>query len=250
MATGASASIPSAEGAPNESVLKRFGGVFFSPGEAFRSISRAPDILPPLVALVAVNVILWEVILRKIGAAQFVRSQLEASGRASSMGSDQLQQAITQGAKFAPMFGRVIALVGIPIALLIVALLGLAIMKAIFGQQFNFKTAYSIVTYADLPAVLAFLLAMVVVLLGDPTTFNAADFAPTNLAFFLSPQTVAKPLYAAASSVDIFSFWFMALLGIGFSEAVERKIRARTVFLCFFTLWVIWVLIRMGLAAI
>lgn len=250
MANGASASIPSLERPQGDSVAKRVGGVFFSPTEAFRAIARAPDVLPPLVALIATSVITWEVILRKIGVAQIIRSQLETSGRASSMSPEQMQAAVTQGAKYVPLFGRVFALVGTPIFLLVIALVGLAIMKAVFGQQFSFSSAYSIATYAALPTIIGYLLVIVVVLFGDPATFNMANPAPSSLGFFLSPEAAAKPLYTAATSINVFSFWFMGLLGVGFSEAVGRKVRARTVFLCFFTLWVLWVLLRMGLAAI
>jgi hypothetical protein len=250
MANGVNPSTPAAESVPRWSVTQRFGGVFFSPAEAFRAIVRAPDILPPLIALIVVSVVTWEVILREVGVAQVIRSQLETSGRASSMTPEQMQAAINAGAKFAPMFGRVIALISIPIAILIIALIGLAIMKAVFGQQLSFKTAYSVTTYADLPVIIAYLLTIAVALFGDPTTFNIGNPAPTNLGFFLSPATVAKPLYTAATSLNVFSFWLMALLGVGFSEAVGRKVRARTIFLCFFSLWVLWVLIRMGLAAL
>ncbi|HTV55477.1 MAG TPA: YIP1 family protein [Terriglobia bacterium] len=241
---------PSLEGSPGGSFAQRFAGIFFSPTEAFRTILRAPDILPPLIVLVAVSVAAWEAVLRKIGIAQLVRASLEQSGRAKTMTPEQIQQAVSQSARFLPIVYRVVALVGVPIFLLIIALIGLAILKAIFGQQLTFKVAYSITTYAELPAVIAGLLGILVVLFGDPTTFNPTNPAPTNLGFFLSPEGMSKPLYTAASSVNPFSLWFMALLGIGFSEAVGRKVRARTIFLCFFSLWVLWVLLRMGLAAI
>jgi hypothetical protein len=241
---------PQAASAEQWSVADRLGGVFISPVEAFRAIARDPDILPPLIALIAISVIAWEVILHTIGIEQIIRSQLEASGRASAMTAQQMQQAISGGAKFAPIVGRVIALVSVPFFIVILALVGMAIVKGIFGLQISFKTAYSVSTYAWLPWLISGVLVIVVVLFGDPSAFNLASPAPTSLAFFLSQQSVARPLYAAATSIDIFSFWTMGLLGVGFSEATGRKTRPLTIFLCFFGLWVIWVLIRMGLAAL
>ncbi len=235
---------------PSWGAAKRLGGIFVSPTEAFRAIVQDPDVLPPLVILIAISVVTWELILKRIGIAQILRSQLEMSGRASGMTSDQVQQYISAGSKYAPIVGRVIALVSAPFFILIVALIGLAIMKAVFGLQFHFKTAYSVATYAWLPWVISGLLSIAVVLFGDPSAFNVAAPAPTSLAFFLSEQSVARPLYTAAGALDVFSFWSMALLGMGFSEAVGEKIRARTVFLCFFGLWIILVLLRVGLAAI
>jgi hypothetical protein len=250
MASEANPLTPSLEGASSGSFAGRFVGVFFSPTATFRAIVRAPDIFAPMVALVAVSVIAWEVILHKIGTAQIIRSQLEVSGRAATMTPEQIQQAINQGAKYVPMFGRVIALISVPIFFLVIALIGLAIMKAVFGQQLSFRTALSVTTYADLPAIIGGVLLIVIVLFGDPASFNLSNPAPTSLGFFLSLESVPKPLYTAATSLNVFSLWFMALLGVGFSEAVGRKVRAGTVFLCFFGLWALWVLIHMGLAAL
>jgi len=84
---------------------------------------------------------------------------------------------------------------------------------------------------------------------GDPEHFNAQSPVPSNLGFFLSPDT-SKPLMILASALDLFSLWFMILLGIGYSEASGRKVKALTIFFCFFGLRAVLLLIQMGLATI
>ena len=53
-----------------------------------------------------------------------------------------------------------------------------------------------------------------------------------------------------AGSFDIFTFWFMALLAIGFSAATNRKAKSLSLFWCFFGLWMVLVLIKMGAATL
>ena len=74
--------------------------------------------------------------------------------------------------------------------------------------------------------------------------------SPTNVGFFLNPLETSKPLLALASSFDLFTIWFVVLLGIGFSQATGGKVKVRTIFLVYFGLWMIWVLGKVGLAAI
>jgi hypothetical protein len=240
---------PVPEGTAELGAAQRLGGVFFSPGATFRSIARKPGFWPPVIAFIVVNLAGWAVMIYKVGAAQIASVQLAISGRAA-MTHQQSEAALRALEKFwtyGPLFG---AVVGPFIVFLILALLGLAILKAIFGQQLKFKTAYSVVAYAFMPNLLAVLLGMATAAFGDPSAFNATNPAPTNLGFFLSPQSVSHALYTGATSLDILSFWTMVLLGIGFSEAVGRKVSSKGVFLSFFVLWVLLVLIKMGLALI
>jgi hypothetical protein len=131
---------------------------------------------------------------------------------------------------------------------LIVAGIGLLIVNAIFGARVEFKTAFAVTCYANLVALLGSIMALVLILLGDPEHFNAQNPVPSNIGFFLNPLETPKALLSLASSFDIFTLWFIGLLGVGFSEATGRKVKALTVFLTIVGLWMIWVLGKMGLA--
>ncbi|MGH9434180.1 MAG: YIP1 family protein, partial [Terriglobia bacterium] len=232
------------------STAGRLFGVVFSPGEAFAAIARKPGFVAPLVTLVISSVALTESMLAKIGAAQIVRNSLVTSGRAKNMTPDQIDQAVSQGAKFAAVLMRVIEVVGVPIFLLIVAAIALLIVNAILGGEIKFKTAFSVVAYADIPAVLATVIGIVMIFFGDLSHFDPNNFLPTKLSFFMNPEQVSKPLFAFASSVDIFYFWFMILLGIGLSAATGRKVKPLPIFLGFFTVWVLIAVVKVGFALV
>jgi Yip1 domain len=229
-----------------QSFAARVAGVFLSPGETFTDIVRRPNFWPPLILGVAGSALIAETMLAKVGMERIVRSAIEQSGRASSMTPDQVEQAVSQGAKFGTIFAHLGGLLGAPVVLLIVAAVGMGITGGIFGSSVSFKTAFSIACYANLVSVLGAVMAFVMILFGDPDHFNPQSPVPTNLGFFLDPQQTSKPLFALATSLDLFSFWLMGLLGIGFSAATGKRAKPFSVFLCFFGLWSVLVLARMG----
>ena len=181
---------------------------------------------------------------------EFTSGSLLTVGFKQPVTMEQVEQAVTQGAKVGAIFAHVSAVVGVPIVMLIVAGLGLLIINAIFGKELNFATAYSITCYASLPSIMGSLMGLVMIFLGDVERFNPQNPAPTNVGFFLNPLETAKPLYALASSIDVFTIWFLILLGIGFSTATGRKVKSSTILACYAGLWALWVLIKVGFALI
>lgn len=235
---------------PSMSFLSRVAGVFFSPGETFDDIARKPDILAPLLVGILSTVAFSEVMLAKIGMERIIRAQLEQSGRASSMTPDQIDQAVTQGAKFGAIFTHLIGVFAVPIVMLIIAAVGLGIVNLIFGAKTKFSTAYSVTCYANLVGVLGTILGVVMMLFGDPEHFNANAPVPTSLGFFLDQAHTSKALFALATSLDLFTFWLMALLGIGFAATTSRKAKSSSVFFAFLGVWVLYVLAKVGIASI
>lgn len=239
---------PVAQPLPTESFVSRFVGIFFSPGETFADVVRAPNFIPPLVALVVATVAVTETMLAKIGMERIVRASIEQSKNASSMTPEQMRQAVEQGARIGSIMVHISGFLGLPIFLLIIAGIGLLIVNAIFGAQTDFKTAFAVCCYADLVGIVGVVMALAVILGGDPEHFNAQNMMPSNPGFFLNPLETSKPVLALASSFDIFSLWFMALLGIGFSAATRGKVKPLPIFSTYLGLWMIYVLGKVGLA--
>lgn len=228
----------------------RFVGIFTSPGETFADIVRTPDFIAPLIVLIIVSIAFTETMLGKIGMERIVRTSLEQSGQAAKMTPDQMQQALTNGAKYGTIFGRVAEFLGPPVILLIVAALGLLFVNAFFGGKMSFKMSFSVACYGDLVAILGYLIGIAMMLFGDIEHFNPSSPTPTNLGFFFNPLETSKVVVALASSLDIFYFWPMALWGIGYAAASGGKAKPLSVFLCFFGIWALILLIRMGFASL
>lgn len=235
-------------GVQEMSAAARFFGVFTEPSKTFADISRKPGFWAPLIVLILFSFASVETLIHKVGMEQIVRHSIETSGRASTMSPEQMQQAVSAGAKFAGIITPIAGLIGMPILILIVSAIGLLILKVIFGTSTNFKTAFSVTTHAYLPMVLASILTIIVILFGDPVNMNPQNLVPANIGFFLSKQATGSALYSLASSVDFFSFWILGLLGIGFSATTGRKVKPKSVFFAFLVLWAIYVLIRAGLS--
>ncbi len=239
---------PAAEVPPAQSVAERFLDIFISPREAFADIVRRPDFVAPLIVVILSTVAVTETMLAKIGMDRIIRMSIEHSSRGASMSPEQIQQAVDRGALFGAIIAHVSGLLGAPIFLLIVAGIGMAVVNGIFGGQMNFKSSFSVACYANLVGVLGAVMAVAMILFGDPEHFNPQSPTPSNLGFFLNPLETPKPLMAIAGSFDIFTLWLMAVLGIGFSEAAGKKVKALAVFFTLFAIWMVWVLGKAGVS--
>jgi hypothetical protein len=245
---GTAGSVMPVDEAPKSFVSRVIGG-FTSPGETFADIVQKPDIIAPLIVSILSTIAFSEIMLAKIGMERIVRMQLEQSGRASSMSPDQVDQAVSQGAKFGAIITHAIGVLGAPIGILIVAAVGLGIANLIFGAKTKFGTAFSVACYANMISVLGAMVGILVMLFGDPDHFNPSAPVPTSLAFFMDQAHTSKPLFALATSLDLFTFWYMAILGIGFAATTGGRSKPVTVFFAFVAVWAVYVLAKVGLAA-
>lgn len=238
-----------APGAAEMSAASRCFGVFTEPVKTFASIARKPDFLAPLIAMIVISIATAEILLHRVGAEQIARWTIEHSGRASTMSPEQLQNAVHRTTPMFAISTHVGGVVGAPIFIFIMAVIGMFIMKLVYGRPVRFKSAFSLAAYADLPMFLAAILGILVIWFGDPGSINPHNLTPTNIGFFMS-ASASKPLLSVGTSIDFFSFWLMGLLGIAFASTTSNKIKPRSVFLCFLGMWVIYVLVKTGLAAI
>ena len=240
---------PEAE-TPAQSFPERLMGVFISPGETFEDVARKPGFWAPLIVIVLGSVVMIETMIWKIGLERLVRAGIEQSSRASSMSPEQMDQAVSQGAKISAVIMHIAGLLGPPIVLLIIAGVGILIVNVIFGARASFKTIFSLVCYADLVSLLGVLMSVAVMLFGDPDHFPSQNPIPGNVGFFLNPHEVSKPLYALASSVDIFTIWLLILLGVGLSKGTGGKVKPLPIFLAYTGVWILVVLAKVGFAMI
>jgi hypothetical protein len=228
----------------------RWAGVYFSPGETFGDIARAPGFIAPLIVAIVAGLAFAETMLFKIGMEQIIRNSIEQSGRAGQMSAEQIDQAVRQSATIGIVITHLSVLLGPPIFLTIIAALGLGIVNGIYGGQLDFKKSFSVACYANLVHAIGILMAVAVILFGDAERFNPNNPMPTNPGFFLDPLETSKPLLAFAGSLDLFSFWYIALLGIGYSAASGGKVKALSIGALYFGCWLLVALAKVAFALI
>jgi hypothetical protein len=241
---------PMPEEPPADSFLSRALGVFISPGRAFESIVRRPDFLAPLIIMTVASYALIEAMLQKVGAGRIIRQSIEMSGKASQMTPEQIDQTVQKAATITAMIMRASGVLVPPIFLLVIAGVGLFVVNVIFGASTNFKTCFSVVCYANLVLIVSVVLGLVMILFGDLEQFNAENFLPTTVGFFLNPRETSKPLYVIASSFDIFRVWFVILSSLGLSAATGKKVGTLAILLTYLGIWILLVLGHAGVAAL
>jgi hypothetical protein len=238
------ANAPAGSPPSGDSALARIPGVFVSPGKTFEAIARRPTWVLPMILWVLASISVSMVLLPRMDYEKMTRDRIEKSGR--TIPEDQIQSMIDRSRQFAPVFaygGSVVAPFGI--ALLTAVILWGAFRA--FGWDATFSQGFGATVHAFLPSVLGSIL--LIALLSrqervDPSAMG--DLLRSNLGFLVPRDN--KVLHALLSSIDLFSFWTIALLVIGFSAAARiRKGPAAAVIV---TLWALYVLGKAGLAAV
>lgn len=233
--------------AAKKNVFSRIAGVLFAPAEAFGEIARRPDILAPLLLIVALGYV----------STLLIVPRFDKDAVAAEQAADIMRKKPGTAAADADRMGRVIAAstkVGLWLAPLLTIII-CAVMAALFLFAFRlmagegtYQQAFSVMLYAWLPFAIGGIITGIVVLARgsfDPT--SAATLVKSNPAFLVDLKE-QPALFALLSSFDVFTIWMLVLLVFGFSavSTLSRKTSAIIVAV----LWICYVLVKTGGAAL
>ncbi len=243
--------MPDPAPAPQQSI-SNFGrviGVFFSPGATFADIARRPSWFFPVIVSTVITLAAFAVMNQKVDWRDVSAKKIEESPRAANLSAEQKQQQIEMGAKITPY---ILYASGLVIPVLFAVIVG-AVMLGAFnllgGANTNFSTAMSIVAHANLVFVLSSVLLVIILFLKPPGTLDVENPIATNAAAFM-PEATSKWLIALGKSIDIFTFWMLALIGIGFAATNPRKLKTGGAIGIAFAVWLAYVVCRVGVAFI
>ena len=242
--------------APASGVPEAGGGFFqnlidlyFSPREAFTRIIRSPRILVPLVVYALIVLGFTGVWMSKMDATEFMKTQIEESGRADQMTAEQRQSVIEQQAKFMPIFGWVVGPIVIAIMLLLVSAVLMFIYRFFYAGEVSFKQSFAIVVWVFVAvSIISTPVMLAVLALKGDWNVDPNQVVQANLGLLLDKSTAAKPLWALATSIDVFVLWMVFLLAVGFAVAC-RKPTSSAIWGVGIA-WVLVVLCKVGWAAI
>jgi hypothetical protein len=241
--------IPAPEAQATISPFGRITGVFFSPKTTFEDIVRKPSWLLPIVLLTVLSLAVSFSINQRINWREFMSQQIEKSPRAAQMSAEQKQQQIEGGAKFSPVFTYGIGLLGPILGTLVVGLVMWGAYSLLGGVSTNFGTAFSVTSHAFLTGLVSSPLFILILYLKPYGTADLENPIAANLAAFL-PDESAKWLVALCKSFDIFTFWTLILLAIGFAAVNPKKLRGSKTYTIAFGVWAAFVACRVGWAFI
>jgi hypothetical protein len=234
---------PAPPSAPEMSELSRLVNVFFSPKDAFADIIRRPRWWVPVILLSLAATAFTVAFANRVGYEQVVRQAIEQSPQASNMTPAQMERAIATGAAVMEYFSYGGAVLSVTISVFVVSAVLLFLFDTILGADIRLKHMLGIVGYAFLPNVLSYLLALLVLYLKAPEDFDIRNPLAFNAAIFLG----GSPLWVqnAAASLDLFSFWIMALMAAGV-HAASRKISWGKAFATILFPWALYVVLKGG----
>jgi hypothetical protein len=245
MATTTSIPAPDAQSQPAISPIGRVFGVFFSPKPTFEDIVRKSSWVLPFVLLTLFSIGVTFAINQRINWREFMTQQIEKSPRSANMSAEQKQQQIDGGAKFTPIFTWAIGVCGPILFILVVALAMWGAYNLLGGANTDFSTSFAITSHAALTGLVSSLLFILILYLKPYGTVDLENPVATNLAAFL-PDDSAKWLVALLKSIDIFTFWTLILLAIGFAATNPKKLRGSKAFTIAFSVWAVYVICRVG----
>ena len=219
--------------------------VFYQPGKLFSSLETRRGVwVAPLILGILLSLVTTATAIRLIGMETIVRQRIQTM----RLSPEQTQAAMAQANSPVQLYVTYIGVVvGGAVALLAIA--GLLTLFALVGsKQPKFGTNFSMVTLAYFPYTLVVCLMTVLVLLTAPdrSVLDINNLLATNVAAFMDKDTTSKGLYSLLTSCDILSFAEIGLLSFGFSK-VNRTSISFGLF-AVVSLWLVYVLIRMGLS--
>lgn len=245
----ATTSMPAPEAQAAISPFGRIIGVLFSPKATFEDIVRKPSWILPIVLLTVFSIGVSVAINQRINWREFMSQQIEKSPQGAQLSAEQKDQRIEGGAKISPIFTYCIGVLGPVIFALVVALVMWGAYNLLAGADTNFETSFAITTHAALTGLVSSLLFILILYLKPYGTVDLENPVATNLAAIL-PDDAAKWLVALCKSIDIFTFWTLILLAIGFAATNPKKLRGSKAFSIAFSVWAVYVVLRVGWAFI
>ncbi|MGA2899811.1 MAG: YIP1 family protein [Candidatus Acidiferrales bacterium] len=189
---------------------------------------------------------------QRVGWRSFMIRQDQQNSRLQKqmdqMTPEQRDKMLDQQTKIAPIFGYVFGVLGIFIVAVIIATVLMVAFNMMIGGGIGFTTSLGIVTHSWVPGIIGGLLGILVLFLKDPSTIDLQHLVAANAGAFLSDDA-PKWQEALLSSFDLFTFWSMILMGIGYSAANPKKISFGKALGTIVVVWAVYVVCKVGLTA-
>jgi Yip1 domain len=246
----ASATVP-----PQPAPVSSFGrifGVFFNPKPTFESIAQRPTWVLPVLIILAVSLVTVAVISQRVGWQTVIEKQMANNPRAQKqmeqMTPDQREKAMNMQMKLAPVIGYVSVIVGTILGVVVVAAIFLAVFNLASGTKIGFSVSLAVVAYSWMPFVLAGLLGILILFIKDPSTVDIEHLVASNPGALLADGS-PRWMVSLLTSLDLFTFWVLVLQGVGYSATNPKKISFGKALGYVFGVWIVFVLIKVGIAA-
>jgi len=206
--------------------LRNLLGVFTSPGRTLALVAEQRNVIAPLLLAAAASLALSAVYLPRVDWERAAEQKAEqrSEGQGGQMTPHEREEAVAQVRKLGAVASYGGAALGPALQAVLVALL-LWLGFRVAGTSPGFRPALSVAAWGLLPVALGRLLAIPAVARADGLLPDGVHrLLPWNGAYWLPPG-VPPPAAAAASSLDLFGLWSVALVAMGMAAVAGASRR-------------------------
>ncbi|HZS51540.1 MAG TPA: YIP1 family protein [Bryobacterales bacterium] len=192
--------------------------VFFSPVETMDFLASNPRFLSALLLTTVITILATTVAFERGVIERSLDQKIQADSRLQQLPEEEREAAIDRASRLNAYAAIAGAMFGPAAGLLSASGVLLVLVRAVGDTRTRFAQMAGIVAHSWLPATLSTLIAIPVLLLKDPESVDFDNIVPlSNLSFLFSPQEQRR-LHDIGASLDLFSFWVIALLTLGVSR--------------------------------
>ncbi len=248
MATSSSP-LPAPDSQPPVNHFGRIFGALFSPKATFAEVARRPSWIGPMILLTLLSIGVGTLLAQKMDWRSFFEQQNAKNSRIEQMSPEQKEQVINSQLKYAPAFSYGFGVLGPILGTLLIALVYWGAFNLFTGAGLKYGAAFGITAHAFVPSVISSVLALVTLVLKARGDIDPEHLLASSVGAFL-PESAPRWLESLGASLELFWIWCLVLLAIGFSEANPKKIKSGSAIGTVFGLWLLWVLMKVGWAAL
>jgi hypothetical protein len=216
-----------------QSFFNRLIGVYFSPGETFQEIGRAPRLLLPIIVLVAFTLVATYLVAGKMPWETIMEQQVQQQIDSGRVSPEQGELQKEQMRKFAPITKAVTPFFAAA-AVILMPLIFAGIAKLVslmLVLENNFKSLFAVAIYSMLAvSIISSILFIILLFVKPADDFDWENPLSSNLTALLSlvgMGSMPKFLKTFFTYIDVFFVWRLILLAIGFA-AVSKKLKTST----------------------
>jgi Yip1-like protein len=229
--------------------LGRIFGALFSPKATFEDIARRPSWVAPIILLSILSTGVAYFLNTRMNWGSYIRQKAEENARFAQLPEEQKDRALAPQVKFAPYFSYCFGVIGPAIFALFFGLVYWASFNLFTGAGLKYSSSFGIAAHATIPSAITSILAIITLALKSPGDVDPEHMVASSVSSFLGSDA-PKWLVALGNSLELSWIWILILFAIGFSAANPKKIKAASAFGVVFGLWLVWVLLKVGWAAI
>src|SRR5271154_374975 len=205
------------------SAVGRLGGVLFNPKATFEDIAAKPSFVLPIVLLCVLSIVVIPAFGQRVGWRGVVERQMERSPRADQITQEQKDAAFAFWGHYGTYIVGGIAAVSTFVVPVVIAAVLLGVFNLIAGARIGFLQTLAIVSYSWMTFALHGILALIMVFVKAPDSLDIEHLVASNVGAFLSSDS-PRWLTTLGTALDVFTFWTIVLMGIGFSAASPKKV--------------------------